>query len=222
MPAPLADGNIVKVVTCCYTDEQIGLNTTYWKISGVIGTGIDTAVFANGMDLLMAPLYKLAITAQAKWRGVGVQRFRPIPVTLLDASVVNEGVGTGGADAAPTQASMVISFYATLARRSHRGRIYIPFPALSQVDPDGSPKGGIVSAVTDISIAYNAQQTFDDGAGNSVNADCCIWQHRQPEDTGEPAVVAEEFNLVSRTKIQDRFGTQRRRSQYGAHNQLPF
>lgn len=198
----------VRVYTA--VNNQVGLNVLNYQCAGKVGTGATEAQIATAFDNQFAAPYKALITTSATYRGVQVQKYSPLPVAVAVSSIANSGVGTAGVSMIPTQGSGLISLRTALAGKSHRGRVYIPFPSDSDNTADGRPVAAYLTRLGTLATAMLA--TISAGAGGNTNTFNLVIHSK----------LLNSFTLVTVATEQGRWATQRRRGDWGRTNVLPI
>jgi len=215
--AVLVNGDTLRVTVCCYTPTQIGLNVLYYTIDTPVGAPTD-AQFATAMDTLMAGPYIAHMPSVANYRGVMVQILTGGAQTSA-VSVAGAGAGTAGATLAPSQTCGIISKRGALALRTNRGRGYIPFPGSIFVTAAGAPTAGHLVALGGIANAWGPVHTALVVGAGTLNATMKLATFTTIP--GGPPILSSTLSVTTLVP-RERFGTQRRRGQYGAQNVLPF
>lgn len=212
MAGRLINGDILLLKTYCTCDRfQLGINTYYYSIGSSTGAGITDLEVAIAMDAVARPVYRAIMYTGATYEGVTVQKIAPLPVWDFTFSHANPGAGSGAATALPTQVSGVVSRYSGFAGRAKRGRVYLPFPATDMLDTDNTPTAAYVVSAQALANAMMASTPIVGGTG-TANIDPLIY-HRATL-TG---------NFVFSTLAHKKWGTQRRRGDYGQVNiDLPW
>lgn len=211
----MALGDVLRVQVYTYTSSQIAINTTYWLSVNSTGAGAKPADAAVVFDNLFAPLYKLWLSAAARYRGVSVQS-QAVPRPVPSTSIINDGVGLGTANISPTQVSGLISWYTTLAGRHNRGRIYVGFPDAVFQTADGGLTAGGLTRLTNIAASYGSTPTVTSTAPAGTDTFALVVRAA----TGTPPIIS--YTAVVNGVPRNRFATQRRRGQFGRTNTLPF
>lgn len=208
----MAVGDIYKVRVCCYTPDQIGLNILHYTVAAETGVGSSLALISQAFDTAFAVPYKAAISASAKYRGVGAQKILPGPPVVEFPTTVNDGDGTSDVGLAPCQVSGIISWSDGRAVRQGRGRSYIPFPASSMTDANGKQAAAYAALI--LSVATAIGQTRVCGiVGNQTTLVFGLF-HRLP--------LPGNFTEMQLSRLPAKWATQRRRGQFGRTNVLPF
>jgi len=208
----MALGDVYKARFCCYTPSQIGLNVTHWVVTAETGVGASHAEIADKFNTEFAADYKAVISSNASYRGVGITKVLPLPVSAETANVTADGFGAGGLNLAPTQSSGIITIKDGLAGRAHRGRIYIPFPSADSVDPAGAPT--IVYRANMLTLMGEFANVQVCGVGANTTTLVLGLYHRLP---APPTAT-----IIAQLSVPAKFATQRRRGQYGKTNVVPF
>jgi len=227
----IQDGDIIasRVYCLCTAggSSQLSVNSQYWRCVGnTAAPDYTTADFALKFDQLAAAAWKGAISADATYLGVSAQYFRHTPLLVPSDEAPSysnafPGVGTGGTDLIPTQAAPVLTFKTQTKRCS--GRNYIPFPAASVNDTNGTPTAGYLVLLAAINTMLSAGVTLN-GHANVATFSQVVYRPQIPLHVTPPAVPdrLEGFFDVTQWKVADKFGTQRRRGIYGKQNVSPF
>jgi len=209
MPVPSVDvGQVLLVRVYNQLFSQIAINTMHFRVQETTGTPTVTDVAAH-FDNALAPLYKQVMPAQANYLGIGVTIVLPTPRSIEFLSNLEPGVGTASGSPMPSQCCGVISCSTNLAGPKNRGRIYIPFPATSFASTDESPSTayyGFLGLICD-----ETDQVSIVSGGDEIELKRIIYPG--------PGTTLWD---VERVVPKDKWGTQRRRGDYGALNQSPF
>lgn len=189
---------------------QAGVVNWYWRANTVVNGGITLGELATGFENLYAPAMKVLLTNNATWRGTRIQRVVPKPVSAFAYDIGNQGPGTGGAEPLPKQIAAVITWYTDFGGRMFRGRSYIPFASETNNDPNGIPNAAYVANLTTLMNARLGDRTIV-GLNGSVTFSPIIF-HRKTSTS----------NPLNSGRANARWGTQRRRGDYGQQNPVPF
>jgi hypothetical protein len=164
-----------------------------------------------GLDNQLATFYKGMMSSLSRWRGVGVSRIQPLPTTEV-ASIANDGAGVSGTTNLPLQMSSILGIYDGGRGRSHRGRLYVPFPSASEAGTAGVPTGAHAIAMSNLGTSLLGGLTVAVGL-DSITAELCILHGHPPAAT---------VSKVVQFKVPLKFAAQHKRGQYGKLNALPF
>lgn len=214
MPATLNPGDILKIRQVCFWRGQLGINVLFYRIVATAGVPKD-ATICSQIDNLWAPAMKSCLHQLALYRGIGLQRVWPSPVTEV-SSVANAGLGVGAPFPAEPQMCAVITKRTGFTGRKNRGRVYVPFHGISDIDAtNGQPNAGY-----QVNLGIWAAQSLlptTYGVGPDTIDVVPVLAKR---GTGTPppytSIDITSFNL------QPKFGGQHRRGDYGKPNVLPF
>lgn len=202
MPA----GDIYQVRIECGFGTQASENIRHWRVSAVVTPEATPLQIATIMNLTFAPHYKALLSSSATYRGVGVRRIFPLPLTVETVVSSQAGPGLVTGDPLPKQTSGVITLRTGFAGRKFRGRVYVPFPGESDNTGSGFPGGGYLNALIALAPDFQTEFTVVNGAGSSVLVPI-IWHRRTMT-----------FDAITSTVHRLIWGTQRRRGDYGRPN----
>jgi len=213
----LANDEIYEVKFYFNYANQVAQNVLHYRISAVAGSPTD-AMLADVLDTTFAPAFGDCLSQHATYAGVGVSRLRPLPRTIPVYD--NDGEGAGGVlgDPLPKQVCGVITKRTALAGVRFRGRMYVPFPGEADNEATtGIPSVGYVANLDVLGALLDNVLAVGAG-GNTASANPVLWNRA----TTTPTVQAETFTPITGFRSRGIWGTQRRRGDYGATNQLPF
>lgn len=208
MPTPINNADQILVRVACYVNNQVGLNTFYFVLANAVGTNT-LENFAGALDSIIAASYKPVLANTASYYGSSVQRIFPAPTQPV-FTVANTGVGTGGADLSPMQASALITRFTAVAGRTGRGRVYIPFLPTAAYTAVGGLQGSFVTLINVIGTALLAPNTITTSFADTIDTN--------PQIVRQHVTWTTVTSYLTRTKI----ATQKRRGQYGRANSLPW
>lgn len=206
----IAIGDVYEVKAACYCNGQASFNVRHFVAVATAGTGGTDAALATQMDTLLAPAYKPAMGGNSSYYGVRVQRLLPLPKTAAVVAAGFTGIGTGGPAALPTQVCGVGTLLTSTAGRKFRGRVYAPFPASALNDAVlDTPTAAYKAALLTLLIPWTSLIVVTAGV-NTTTMNACIF-HRS---TGTTTIIAGP-------RANQKWGTQRRRGNYGQPNVYP-
>jgi len=218
-------GKHIEVRFYCWhaASSQIGINTVRFEIRVATDPGLilESRDLCGEISNEAAPLYKALLDSSAKYAGCSMQDF-PGRQTIADWSKNGAGNGTVVGTDVPTQASGLLSLRTNLAKRSGRGRLYIPFPSIASCDADSLPNTAYVEALDDLGSWIQGPLALSVGPdnipvvlyGEIVN----VPKKRKIDDPPTPPQV---FKVIEKTFGVKKWATQRRRGSYGRKNDLP-
>lgn len=209
MPTIITTNSIWRARVACYLPNQASINVLHYIATASAGAGGTDTTFAAGLDSLLAPLMKAVLNEAAFYRGVSVQRIFPAPTTIPAIVTVNDGAGEVTGDLLPAQVCGVITKQTPYAGPQFRGRMYCPFPG--EADNTGNaPTAGYGARLDDIALAL--LDVIVAGAGGDTSDMTPCLYHR-----GDGSIT-----LLTATRTNLLWGTQRRRGNYGRLNNPPF
>jgi hypothetical protein len=197
----------------CTDGQQTSITTLYFIAGAPAGTGASYNDCALIVDTALGPKLKGLICAGAAYKGTGVKSTIPNPLaeTYWPGAA---GVGTAGAVGLPKQTAGVLSIYDGFSGRTHRGRLYFPFPATTDnVDP-GRPSGPAAGSYQDRMGSFASTAMGVLTAGAAPNTTTLRWGIFHKSTRAATAVV--------NTVVRAVWGTQRKRGDYGRPNASPI
>ena len=211
MSTQLEIGDIVqaRVVTRDTTGGE-NFNIYNFSIINVVGTPLDSD-FATQLDSLIAPLYKALLPTTSNYDGVEIslvnKTLRPIqPATVYTSA--SSGPGLITADSMAGQVAGMISWATSLAGQAFRGRSYVGSVPVTMITAAGVPSSAYITLIGTLALNLFEFTGFTIGA-TSLLCGLTIW-HR----------LHQTYTIITSFFIPGKFGTQRRRGNYGK-NRLP-
>jgi len=191
--------------------EQVSETVLHYRvISNVGGGGVSANNVAGLVGTELGVAYKACMTSDATFLGTVATKIHPI----RSQPVFNNtfaGVGTFGDDAGARQVSGVIRKIGDIGGRHGRGRSFIPFPTSDAMRvTDGKPSDDYMTALGALALLYD--NTINVVTGGTTEDLAMIIYRR--------AAVTSSALLIEATAIR-RWGTQRRRGDYGIPNVPP-
>jgi hypothetical protein len=206
----MANGDIYTVKVVCYDTTQLGMNIRQYMTTAESGPPILLSViadfFTNTLKTGLLPL----VGSAAQFLGCSVKKIWPEPQSLEVPTTLAAMAGTGGAQMGPKQVAGVIKLTTNFPGRAGRGRAYVPFVATSAVTGDGVPTAAYISNLQIYGNALSIPGTVTSG-GSSITFNPVIWDRKLKRWTGITGYVA-----------RAKFGTQRRRGDFGRVNIKPW
>jgi len=202
---------VLRITYVTQMDNQAGLNNQYYQVTTVTGLGCTLDQIAVAAGNTVGGLYAPLLTSVAEYRGVIVHAFQAIPQPAPGLAP-DPTPGASGDDPLPGQVAGIITFTTEFAGPGGRGRIYVPFPDETDNDVDHRPTATWITAATNLATFLATPFSTTDG-GNQTICTPGIW-HRPP--LAEPS-----FREITGWIVRSRWGTQRRRGDYGRTNLPP-
>jgi len=210
MAVMMAVNDVLEVRFVSYLQNQIGINVVNYVVITSNGTGQSLQGAADRMNTLMAPLYKPLLANAAKYRGAGVRRKRPFGPSIEYFNTSLDGIGTVTGSPLPKQVSGVLTKVSEIAGRRARGRLFVPFPGSFDNDVDSTPVTSYLTRLLNLA--------------NGLLGPIVVGV--TPNDVTLANVIdsraAGLWVSVNTYVARDRWGTQRRRGDYGKTNSLPW
>lgn len=208
MPLPfVANNDLFLVRVCCQAADQIAINDFCYKADLTSGTYTLPAL-VNDLDADFFDAYKNWLAANAAFYGISLFRVS-IPQSGPFVST-NLRFGLDIASLMPRQAAALIAKKTAIAGRAGRGRVYIPFGGVDNVDADGHITAPGLALLQAIAIRTLTTQIY--GGGGTTTTLIPMLFHRS-------TITADEVvDWTARVKI----ATQKRRGDYGRPNNLPW
>lgn len=149
--AVIGDIYSVKVfcrITPVVAAAQVSINVLHYRVSAVAGLEKNDQEIADAFDTFWDNPYKTYLSDQASYRGVLVQKIRPLPIAIAVSATAGAGAGTRVAgELLPPQVSGIITKQTLGAGRAKRGRIYMPFPGEGD-STDAVPNAAYIAALS--------------------------------------------------------------------------
>jgi len=192
--------------------NQAAVNTWNFNASAVSGAIVTDQDVCTNFDAAIDTLYKNTMPPTATYRGVQfyfTKKTGGLPNYVF--STANAGPGIVGTTPAPRQSAGILQYEGFLRGPKHRGRVFIPFPAVDQMDADGSPLASYVTFLDSFATLLLSPITVTSGAG-SVSLNWII-PHK-----GSPFT----FDFVLTARGVKKFATMKKRGDYGRVNTSPI
>jgi hypothetical protein len=204
---PVDDIWSIKLV--CRSGNQLGINDLKYRVLAINGTGATAVQVATAFDNAFAPVVKPLLCAAAQWRGVIATKIFPKPPDMSGLSSGNVGAGTGGPSPLPAQVAGLITKLTAYSGRKYRGRVYVPFPATSDIGlTDQVSSANYQTRLQTMAAVVFALQLPGAG-GNTLNMAPVIFTRKDSIST-----------LVIGARVNPAWATQRRRGGYGRQNPI--
>lgn len=210
MPAALAVGDRVQVRIWSSDAEQASVNTVYYKVISLAGTGASDARLATDFDAVIAAAMKNLLNVSARYDGVQVTIVNRLPLPVSQTGNVNAGLGTRGINSLPRQAAGILSIRTDIAGPRGRGRLYLPFPSgVDNTDP-GRPLGAYITNAELLGADMLAFASTGVGA-NTANLQWVVWSKVH-------AAMIPVVNYI----VPPFWATMKKRGSYGRPNRSPI
>lgn len=208
MPFSIGDGYIIEAKVICQMQNQTAYNVVHFFTSGLVGTIDITDVLGTLESAVAAPI-KALLTDSADYRGMSCQVLSPA-LSSVTYRNVGAGPGTAGSTPMPKQVAGLISKRAAVGGRHGVGRIYVPFPDEVENEADATCTASYRTRMATYGAALLIPYNVVNG-GSSIDIDPIILDK-----------TTFLFTDVDTLITRDRWGTQRRRGDYGASSLPPI
>lgn len=208
----LEDGDVFTVSLYCAMLNQVSVNALQVRATVDPGSTKTIQDLANSIDNAASALYFSLLSPNSEYGGVAVRRTigaGPVPRTAYAFGL--QGPGTQAGNALPPQVAVLLNLASETIGLKAQGRLYLPFPSDFFLNSDGTPSSVNLTPVATAFGDYFSQPFSLFALG--VAEVTCSFGHQSPIDG--------LFHSYDRYWVQDRFATQRRRSEYNVKNWLP-
>ncbi len=217
MTLAIGVGDIMSCRVWTSINEQAAVNTFNYECISKAGTGCTDTQLSVDRDLVMVALYNSLLPAGANYNGVQIYfLFRtgggvmPPP----ENAVASAGPGSATDPAVPRNTAAILK-YSTLNRGPRgRGRIYLPFVAAGYVGANARPNGAFDTLVNSFASAQLAPFTV----GSGGNTGTFVWVLLHKNLGGPPTIRGQ----ITTALAADKFGTMKKRGDYGRANSSPI
>ena len=207
-------GDFLQVKYFCRLYDQVGINIRHFQVMALGGTLTNiNQDLTNALSTTSSVAYKQIIASLAKYFGLSVQILGATGWEAPWTSTFGQGFGTAVSGPLPLQTTGMITLKTGLTGKKNRGRVYVPFPSLGDVDSiDGTPITGYVNRLNILAQLWNDDYDI-------ANSSPAFTATLRPQ-LYHPAVG--NMTTITSAISRKRFATQRRRGNYGRTNPDPF
>jgi hypothetical protein len=213
----MADLDIYEVRFISYLFGQVGENVRYYRQQDTLGTGPTQTQIAQAIDATVATALKGCMVDDAAYKGSLCARIWPTPRVIANITTTAAGAGSVIGDPLPLQLCGVITLRTLNAGRRWRGRVFVPFPPDTFSGTDGTPFGAYITALTALGTALLTTVAAGAG-GNTANMKPVLARPKYTNHVLTNPDATDLFDYV----VRDKWGTQRRRGNYGQPNPSPI
>jgi hypothetical protein len=210
-------GDIMACRAWCTLQEQAAVNTYHYECITVSGGAITDQDLSNGFDALAEPFYKGLMSTTGVYNGIQTYfayRAPPAVYPHFVKTITNAGNGSTAGGSVPPTAAAIMSYGTPLRGPAERGRIYLPFLSVTQMD-------GVGHLTTGADVFINSQCTLllpsltITGGGSSATF---VWVIAHKKKAPTPWTTTQITNAESSGK----FGQMHKRGSYGRPNTSPI
>ncbi len=211
MAYALAVGDVLEVKLFCTAPaiNQVSVNILYYQVQSVAIASATNVEAASWLSTAFSAPMKAILNNNANYFGLTLTRVLPLPRTTQLGVTDGAGAGSRSGDLAPAQLSMVLTKRSTKAGRQFRGRFYIPFPSQSDIETTRLPKAAYVADADTLGATLAATQVVVGGGGDATLIPVIY------------SKVGGTFTTIANSTGAAKFGTQRRRGEFGRPNAIP-
>lgn len=207
---PLALNDLMELRIFCQMGEQGSVNVRQYVVEDITGTGPTPGGLLDGISLSVAGNIKPLMSNEATYRGCGMRRVIPKPASVEYLSSAGKGTGNQVIMALAKQTCGMITFTTPYAGRGYRGRMYLPFPDQASNAAGGHPTAAYLTAAQTYATWLCSTLTVGI-APNQIVLTPVLWHRLLGMATD-----------ITGSKTPDKWGTQRRRGDYGRPNESPI
>lgn len=206
-------GDVIRVRHYCYNPEtaQVGINVVHYRCVAIAGGGTVPFILDNLAASFSQPVaanYAVLLPNICAFLGTEAQKISPT-VSVSDGSDDNAAQGTIDDDPLPNQVAGLIRWRTSVAGRSGRGRIYVPFPTELDSATPGRPDPVYVGNLDDLANAMLGTTSVTDGS-EVMTVALHLW-----------SPTLEQSFAITDVIGMPKWATQRRRGDFGRLNALP-
>jgi hypothetical protein len=213
MPHPIVQGNVLRNNYWVQASfSQAGMFGLHWLCTGVTGTPTTDFDAVTVLDTALAAPIKGLLNTQVEYRGSTMQLINILPLPVMQAATARAGNGTATGLAMPQQVSGIMTAYTAVAGSKGRGRIFMPFPAVSEDADPGMPSSAYVAALLAFGNLMLPNFTIPNAASTGSATLALVVYNRIPATT----------QLITSWVARAKWATQKRRGVYGRANQSPI
>jgi hypothetical protein len=188
-----------------WLDDQYGLMTVAGVVSsltGLVYAGDVAHAYQSAIDAAL----QACMPIDAKLLGTRVTFLNRLAPRPLAGVATSTSTGSTANPALPTQVSGIISLRGDIASRHGRGRVYVPFPAVTDHDATLRPTAVYLGHLNALAAGMFSTVTFTSGV-NTATVQIGIFDRR-----------AGTLTTISSVHAKQVWATQRRRGDYGRKN----
>lgn len=209
-------GDVLRIRFFTYLTNQVGINTVHYQLTNIAGAGPWISPFSswNAQEALIGPLMVPCISAAAQYLGSAASYIAPTLAPTNESSNSSQAAnGTMANTPLPGQVAGIITKNTATPGKGGRGRIYMPFPGIDAITPPvDHPNAAYVALISSFGNALFGGSFTVTIAGLTLTWMSILYKRSAP---------ALPLPLIGKT-ARARWGTQRRRGDYGRQNGLPF
>lgn len=205
-------GGVVRHVMYCTIPGQISVTKRDWQCTSIAGgANVPAQAVVDDFDTAAGTAFGDAMSNDAQY--YGSQLYYQTPVGPPPRPVTSIAGATAGVDISPllpTQTCGLVSLYSDFLGKAGQGRVYVPFPAISSQDTNGTPTPLYNTVVQNIGTFLTTPRVVVSGGISATFVPSLYIPGGSPPKP-----------LIS-FQVRDAWATQRRRGSFGRLNRVPF
>lgn len=211
-------GDILEVRSVCANgdNDQIAINVFHYRMESQGSTAPVLQEIANNFHTAFENQYAFVMPPSCQFAGIGVKNITP-PATVEFVSTLPDAAGVGPPGELPNQVSYVVNFKTILSGRGHRGRCYPGFPPRDHANAQGNMSIAGITAVQLWASGFPITQNTGGGSETAVFR-AVVLRRTQ----GGLPLPFPSYDFITTCTARLRFGTQRRRGDFGRTNARPL
>lgn len=205
-------GGVVRHVMYNTIAGQVSVTKRDWQLTSITGgSTISSGSVVADFDVLFGALFADCMSADAQYYGSQLYYQTPTgPRPRPSTSKAGATIGVDVSPLLPTQTCGLISLYSDILGKTGQGRVYVPFPAVSTQDTNGTPKPLYLTVLTALATNLVGTRGVTDGAVTGTFTPVLYVPGGAP-----PKPLLHYI-------VRDAWATQRRRGSFGRLNSTPF
>lgn len=205
----LLNGEVYQMRLFWTRQEQTAIVVRHYQVQDVDGIATDSDL-ALSLATELGTELKAILSVSASFRGVGIQRILPLPRTIEVFNTSTQGLGTVLGNGLPKQVAFVVNLRTIFAGRRFRGRSYLPFPGGDDNDGDTTPTAAAITRLINVANDLIESKQVPSGIGPTLAVPVVFSR------------VAGTVQGIVASTARDKWGTQRRRGDFGSSNSSPI
>lgn len=207
--AVIANDDLLEARVVCSLGTQISINVYHFVTENlnIVSGDVTTADVAISLSTFFFPHYIGVVSDEASYYGVGCKRLTPT-LTLEDGWAGDATAGTVTGGALPASTCGILTLLDGLGGRAHRGRKFMPFPAVDHLSA-GLPNSTYVDRLDTMGGSLVAGLTAANAGASTVDL---VFVLKHLDNSYDPAT-----SVFGRSV----WGQQHSRGSYGRPNVLP-
>jgi hypothetical protein len=212
----MSTGDLMACRVWTQLNDQAAVNTLNYEVIATSGGAVTDQDLCDHVDTLVHSYYTNTMTVDCQYHGVQTY-FLQRPSGTLPSPVKNvshAGPGLGSAPVMPTQVAAIMRTLTNVRGPGGRGRLYLPFLDSALATADGQQVPSLVLAINTLATSLLGAQILTNGGSTATVVWCLVHKPRRPA-----MMTALPIQQAAST---GKFGTMRKRGDYGRQNSSPI